>query len=42
LLRTRETAEASHEAKRDVLKGHSRADESRPLTGVFYTILLFS
>ncbi len=26
-----------HEAKRDVLKGHPRNDESRPLTGVFYT-----
>ena len=26
-----------HEAKRDVLKGHPRSDESRPLTGVFYT-----
>ncbi len=25
------------EAKRDVLEGHSRSDESRPLTGVFYT-----
>ena len=23
--------------KRDVLKGHPRSDESRPLTGVFYT-----
>jgi len=26
-----------HEARRDVLKGHPRGDESRPLTGVFYT-----
>jgi tRNA-Thr(GGU) m(6)t(6)A37 methyltransferase TsaA len=26
-----------HEAKRDVLKGHPRSDETRPLTGVFYT-----
>ena len=26
-----------HEAKRDVLKGYPRSDESRPLTGVFYT-----
>ena len=26
-----------HEAKRDVLKGHPRSDESHPLTGVFYT-----
>ena len=26
-----------HEAKRDVLKGHPRSDESRPVTGVFYT-----
>src|SRR5438045_7692741 len=26
-----------HEAKRDVLKNHPRSDESRPLTGVFYT-----
>src|SRR5437899_10813342 len=26
-----------HEAKRDVLKGHPRSDESRPLPGVFYT-----
>ena len=26
-----------HEAKRDVLKNHPRGDESRPLTGVFYT-----
>ena len=26
-----------HEAKRDVLKGHPLSDESRPLTGVFYT-----
>jgi tRNA-Thr(GGU) m(6)t(6)A37 methyltransferase TsaA len=26
-----------HEANRDVLKGHPRSDESRPLTGVFYT-----
>ena len=26
-----------HEGKRDVLKGHPRSDESRPLTGVFYT-----
>jgi tRNA-Thr(GGU) m(6)t(6)A37 methyltransferase TsaA len=26
-----------HQAKRDVLKGHPRNDESRPLTGVFYT-----
>ena len=26
-----------HQAKRDVLKGHPRSDESRPLTGVFYT-----
>jgi tRNA-Thr(GGU) m(6)t(6)A37 methyltransferase TsaA len=26
-----------HEAKRDVLKNHPRNDESRPLTGVFYT-----
>src|SRR3979409_2509455 len=26
-----------HEARRDVLKGHPRSDESRPLTGVFYT-----
>ena len=26
-----------HEAKRDVLKGHPRSDQSRPLTGVFYT-----
>src|ERR1700720_1043614 len=25
------------QAKRDVLKGHPRSDESRPLTGVFYT-----
>ena len=24
-------------AERDVLKGHPRSDESRPLTGVFYT-----
>jgi len=41
-LRTRERTEASYKAKRDVLKGDSRADESRPLTGMFYTILLFS
>src|SRR5436190_12436983 len=26
-----------HQARRDVLKGHPRSDESRPLTGVFYT-----
>ena len=26
-----------HEAKRDVLTGHPPSDESRPLTGVFYT-----
>jgi tRNA-Thr(GGU) m(6)t(6)A37 methyltransferase TsaA len=26
-----------HKAKRNVLKGHPRSDESRPLTGVFYT-----
>jgi tRNA-Thr(GGU) m(6)t(6)A37 methyltransferase TsaA len=26
-----------HDAKRDVLKNHPRSDESRPLTGVFYT-----
>jgi tRNA-Thr(GGU) m(6)t(6)A37 methyltransferase TsaA len=26
-----------HEANRDVLKGHSRNDPNRPLTGVFYT-----
>ena len=26
-----------HEAKRCVLKNHPRSDESRPLTGVFYT-----
>lgn len=26
-----------HEARRDVFKGHPRGDESRPLTGVFYT-----
>ena len=26
-----------HQANRDVLKGHPRSDESRPLTGVFYT-----
>jgi tRNA-Thr(GGU) m(6)t(6)A37 methyltransferase TsaA len=26
-----------HKARRDVLKGHPRSDESRPLTGVFYT-----
>ncbi len=26
-----------HEAKRDVLQNHPRGDESRPLTGVFYT-----
>ena len=26
-----------HEARRDVLKNHPRSDESRPLTGVFYT-----
>src|SRR4029077_16424466 len=26
-----------HQAKRDVLKGTPRSDESRPLTGVFYT-----
>ena len=26
-----------HEARRDVLKVHPRSDESRPLTGVFYT-----
>src|SRR5437667_10285798 len=26
-----------HQAKRDVLKGHPRSDETRPLTGVFYT-----
>src|SRR4030095_13819849 len=26
-----------HKAGRDVLKGHPRSDESRPLTGVFYT-----
>ena len=26
-----------HEAKRDVLRNHPRSDESRPLTGVFYT-----
>jgi tRNA-Thr(GGU) m(6)t(6)A37 methyltransferase TsaA len=26
-----------HKAQRDVLKNHPRNDESRPLTGVFYT-----
>src|SRR4029434_7938952 len=26
-----------HKARRDVLKNHPRSDESRPLTGVFYT-----
>ena len=26
-----------HQARRDVLKNHPRSDESRPLTGVFYT-----
>ena len=26
-----------HQAKRDVLKGHPRSDQTRPLTGVFYT-----
>jgi tRNA-Thr(GGU) m(6)t(6)A37 methyltransferase TsaA len=26
-----------HQAKRDVLQNHPRSDESRPLTGVFYT-----
>ena len=26
-----------HEARRDVLQNHPRSDESRPLTGVFYT-----
>ncbi len=26
-----------HDARRDVLNGHPRSDESRPLTGVFYT-----
>src|SRR5438093_12741770 len=26
-----------HEAKRDVLKGHPRSDETHQLTGVFYT-----
>lgn len=26
-----------HEARRDVLKGHPRSDNSRPITGVFYT-----
>lgn len=26
-----------HQASRDVLKNHTRGDESRPLTGVFYT-----
>jgi tRNA-Thr(GGU) m(6)t(6)A37 methyltransferase TsaA len=26
-----------NEAKRDVLKNHPRSDQSRPLTGVFYT-----
>ena len=26
-----------HEAKRDVLTGHPRGDEGRPITGVFYT-----
>jgi tRNA-Thr(GGU) m(6)t(6)A37 methyltransferase TsaA len=26
-----------HEAKRDVLKNHPRSDETRPLTGVFYS-----
>lgn len=26
-----------HEARRDVLKNHPRSDQSRPLTGVFYT-----
>ena len=26
-----------HKARRDVLKVHPRSDESRPLTGVFYT-----
>ena len=26
-----------HEAKRDLLKNHPCSDESRPLTGVFYT-----
>jgi len=26
-----------HQANREVLKGHPRSDESRPLTGVFYT-----
>ena len=26
-----------HQAKRDVLKNHPRSDETRPLTGVFYS-----
>jgi tRNA-Thr(GGU) m(6)t(6)A37 methyltransferase TsaA len=26
-----------HQANREVLKGHPRSDESRPVTGVFYT-----
>ena len=26
-----------HQAKRNVLRGHPRSDESRPVTGVFYT-----
>ena len=26
-----------HQARHDVLTGHPRSDESRPLTGVFYT-----
>ena len=26
-----------HEANREVLSGHPRSDETRPLTGVFYT-----
>jgi len=26
-----------HQARRDVLTGHPRSDQSRPLTGVFYT-----
>jgi tRNA-Thr(GGU) m(6)t(6)A37 methyltransferase TsaA len=26
-----------HQARRDVLQGHPRGDESRPITGVFYT-----
>jgi tRNA (Thr-GGU) A37 N-methylase len=27
-----------HEAKRDVLKGHPRSDETRPLTGVLHAL----